>query len=669
MIIGTKPLLIFFLIAGLVLIVGSLSHAYGHANLISSDPPKGAVLKSAPERITLTFSEELEPSFSTVYVLDSSQNRVDNGDVVFSKDRRSMSVTLPELKEGVYTVVWRALSAVDGHITAGFFPITIGNVSLPSQQLQEGASNVAEVPSQPTPWEVLLRWFTFASQTALMGSIAFQFLIWRPCVRRIRSIGFENVWDDTKSFRTPQYISFTIVAATTVTWLIWHVYTVSPSSLNLETFSRVLLDTRFGNIWILRITILGIIASILYVYARSEGKEGFPASLLMVATGALLLTTSLNSHSAAATQSGILPIVSDWVHLLGASFWLGGLLQMVITISSLYRSEKSREWIANLLAVLIPRFSLLAIASIAAIGITGFFAAYILLKNFEALLSTSYGVTLILKLILIIPMILLGALSQFKIHSALIRTFSLKAAGNFLRSIKIEAILGAAVLLTVGLLTSTPPPLTYVAQTQNQLPTQTQHQNQQLVFTGVVDDVRIELEINPGYVGVNNFTVRLSDRWSGEALPDIKSVLLKFTFKDQDIGTARTVAKLAGEGVYTVAGGYLSLPGRWDVLVHIRREKSYDVMKNFEVVVARSPNASTQSQAMSWPVAATTQADPFFSNLLLTSSVALLVIAGLFLRLAWRKSQLSWRAVMKEYSASLNSGVRRQAEDEKGGID
>lgn len=151
MIIGTKPLLIFFLIAGLVLIVGSLSHAYGHAYLISSDPPQGAVLKSAPERITLTFSEELEPSFSTVYVLDSSQNRVDNGDVVFSKDRRSMSVTLPELKEGVYTVVWRALSAVDGHITAGFFPIAIGNVSLPSQQLQEGASNVAEVPSQPTP--------------------------------------------------------------------------------------------------------------------------------------------------------------------------------------------------------------------------------------------------------------------------------------------------------------------------------------------------------------------------------------------------------------------------------------------------------------------------------------------------------------------------------------
>jgi multisubunit Na+/H+ antiporter MnhC subunit len=71
---------------------------------------------------------------------------------------------------------------------------------------------------------------------------------------------------------------------------------------------------------------------------------------------------------------------------------------------------------------------------------------------------------------------------------------------------------------------------------------------------------------------------------------------------------------------------------------------------------------------MSRPVATTTQADPFFSNLLLTSSVALLGIAGLFLRLAWRKSQLSWRAMMKEYQASLNSGVRRQAEDEKGVI-
>src|SRR5262245_8711685 len=40
-----------------------------------------------------------------------------------------LTVSLHSLNEGVYTVTWKAVSAVDGHQTVGTFPFAVGNVT------------------------------------------------------------------------------------------------------------------------------------------------------------------------------------------------------------------------------------------------------------------------------------------------------------------------------------------------------------------------------------------------------------------------------------------------------------------------------------------------------------------------------------------------------------
>ena len=100
--------------------------AHAHANLDSADPAPDSVLEEAPTRVVIRFTEPLEPSFSEIRVLDSSGARVDNGDsVVDANNPVVMSVSLPPLEDGTYTVGWKNVSTVDGHRVRGSFIFSV----------------------------------------------------------------------------------------------------------------------------------------------------------------------------------------------------------------------------------------------------------------------------------------------------------------------------------------------------------------------------------------------------------------------------------------------------------------------------------------------------------------------------------------------------------------
>ena len=96
-----------------------------HAVLVRSIPAARAVLSHPPDRVQLWFSERLEPAFSTVTVWSAAGAQVDRRDAsVGQDDPKRLSVTLPALEPGTYTVRSRILS-VDGHIVEATFPFTV----------------------------------------------------------------------------------------------------------------------------------------------------------------------------------------------------------------------------------------------------------------------------------------------------------------------------------------------------------------------------------------------------------------------------------------------------------------------------------------------------------------------------------------------------------------
>jgi len=96
--------------------------AGAHAFLDHADPRVGSVAGTAPEEVTLWFTQDLEPAFSTVTVTDGSGRRVDAG----SANIRGNVVRIPlrPVGAGTYKVTWHALS-VDTHTTEGAFTFRV----------------------------------------------------------------------------------------------------------------------------------------------------------------------------------------------------------------------------------------------------------------------------------------------------------------------------------------------------------------------------------------------------------------------------------------------------------------------------------------------------------------------------------------------------------------
>ncbi|HEY3179020.1 MAG TPA: copper resistance CopC family protein [Casimicrobiaceae bacterium] len=114
-----------------VLLVTSLaaciacSTVRAHAFLDHAAPAVGSTVRTPPAQVRLWFTQQLEPAFSTVRVLDRSGRRVDRGDAkVDAGNATVLQVSVPTLAPGRYRVVWRVLS-VDTHVTEGDFTFDV----------------------------------------------------------------------------------------------------------------------------------------------------------------------------------------------------------------------------------------------------------------------------------------------------------------------------------------------------------------------------------------------------------------------------------------------------------------------------------------------------------------------------------------------------------------
>lgn len=97
--------------------------AYAHAFLDHASPLVGSTVGAAPREVTLSFTQNLEPSFSRMEVTDSSGARVDQGRAQVSGS--TMRIGLKPVGAGTYRVRWHVLS-VDTHTTQGSFSFHVG---------------------------------------------------------------------------------------------------------------------------------------------------------------------------------------------------------------------------------------------------------------------------------------------------------------------------------------------------------------------------------------------------------------------------------------------------------------------------------------------------------------------------------------------------------------
>jgi methionine-rich copper-binding protein CopC len=108
----------------LALMVAAVPPALAHAHPMVMNPAPDSA-GPVPNSITITFSEAIEPKFSSIQLTDEKGKSVDSeASRPKSDDPKTLILAVPKLAAGTYIVHW-ANVAVDGHRLEGSYKFTV----------------------------------------------------------------------------------------------------------------------------------------------------------------------------------------------------------------------------------------------------------------------------------------------------------------------------------------------------------------------------------------------------------------------------------------------------------------------------------------------------------------------------------------------------------------
>ena len=581
---GLVPVLL-VVVALWVSVATQMEPAFGHANQARSEPSPDSVLETAPMRVAVWFTEPIEPGLSDIRVLDSQGSRVDDGEsLVDSADGTAMSVGLQPLPDGTYTVAWKNVSTVDGHLVRGSFLFSVG---------EPISGTPAEAPSSPllqSPAEPVLRWLVLLSVLAMVGGLTFDLLVSRPVLfarqadQQLRNLGSRLA---ARSQGLLWLATAVFIAASVAQLLLQTSAARDVSILGVLPGPAwsMLTDTEWGRIWTWRFFMgIGFAVSVaaMAVAARRAAADEAARSHIVLRLlalglgGAALWTLSLTSHGAATAGIRWEALVVDYVHLVPAAFWVGALFHFALGIPLVLRSLTPEQRTACLSAM-VPRFTVVAALSVVVLILTGIFSAWAQVNILPAL-DTPYGLTLVVKLAIVIPLLGLGAINLFWVRPRLSRN---DHAGRWLKRFVIgEAVLAVLVVASVGVLTSLEPARQVAGREGKGV-------SDSLMFRDTVEGTGMVLEIDPGRVGPNRLVVSLEDRL-GAPINDASDVSVLLTYIGADLGEGEVSAVPAGDGSYALEQSLISIAGVWQAELTVRRPDAFDARTAFRFEAASS---------------------------------------------------------------------------------
>jgi copper transport protein len=482
-----------------------------------------------------------------------------------------MTVSLRSLKDGVYTVTWKVVSSIDGHQTVGTYPFAVGNAN---------ADEVKAIQQSSTarlPFSALLSKFLMLAALALLaGQDLFIALIWEPLQESNRNdLITPPVWK--KLYR----LALIGVLISIGIGVLSQAGQTAGNELSVPwdpELGRILTGTRLGLIWLARIALA---LTAVWLAAKDESPIKDWGSLFV--NLAFLFTVSLTSH-AATEPKPFLPVLGDWVHLIGMTFWLGGIVYLFTAIRELRQQNDPLH--AKLIFLLTRQFSANAVVIVVIIGITGLYSAYLRVGDWSALLTSLYGHVLLVKQAFVAGLLVIAATNLLIISPRLNRE-RLRGAANsglislFGKILIVDLTFAALLLASVSF-------LTYVPSAKIAAPANTD-------FTSIkqADDLKVELDISPARVGQNEFMLMLISP-DGQPVYAAREVLLRFTSSQANIPPSELQLIGDGSGMFMAKGAHLSFPGKWKVQAVVRREDKFDVYANFDLTL-RPPGTIDKS--------------------------------------------------------------------------
>lgn len=566
------------------LLLASAAPASAHAALRGSDPADGAVLKSSPGSVTLTFTESVGLLDDSFRVYDPTNHRVTTGGPGHGPGGADTArITFPKrLGTGTFTVAWRVVSA-DSHPVSGALTFSVGEPSATTAAVPVGP---VENPATSSLYDIG-RYVAYLAVALLLGGIAFLALCRPPDPAPLRG-PIRTAW-------------WTLLAATLFLFLLRSPYeegTSPAAAFDLSALGRTATG-RPGLVLVARVALLAVTAGLYAVLVRRRADRFRPSSRpFLVTTGVLAVALALTWATAEHASAGIqvpMAITSSVLHLLAMSLWLGGLTALLTLLR--------RIDAGSLPAAVVTRFSRVAFASVTVLVVTGVYQSWRGLGSWQALTGTAYGRLLLLKIAAVI--LLLAAASQSRRWTARLAGTPATAAvtardrvpqtvgappeatppaapepdpapdhRGLRRSVLAEVAVGVAVLVVTTILTGTLPGRAAAEAADQGTGGVTAGGIPAAAVAMVPFDVgtpnghgKVQITLDPGRVGANSVQAVVFGPDDGiSAVPELR---LSFTLAAQKIGPLP--AALTDRGGYWATDAVnLPIPGEWTMNLTVR---------------------------------------------------------------------------------------------------
>ena len=409
----------------------------------------------------------------------------------------------------------------------------VAPVALAQEALDDTSTSGASTESVTSTYDAVLKAVLIISQVALIGLI-FNHLILQRSLRhnkrpRENSIG---QFVSASSYHSSRKLTiFLLISCISIIVFSTGIILLSSYELaqnlefDLSSAFWIVYSTSVGDVWMLRIVtsfvIIGILISYRIIISRNiinnkkkklnqgpghvQDQDHYQNAIIygkldrillvsiLVLSSFNLYSNSMVSHSNSLDYFSSLAVSVDWIHFMSVSIWIGGLFYLTAlftkrnfitkdhnnNIDSNVVSPTSEESVLKQMTQGLMYFSFIAVTAISVIGITGLYLAFVHLQNLSFLLTSVYGLILVIKLSFAFPMIFIGRYNQVKIYNyaKLISSSNINIRRNagthpdldikpnsivFLRkikkSLKIESMLGISVLIAASFLSVTSPP-------------------------------------------------------------------------------------------------------------------------------------------------------------------------------------------------------------------
>lgn len=499
------------IILALCLFVVIPQTASAHASLIQATPSENSHLKKAPEKVTLTFNERLQEELYYIKVYNAQGKLVSDKKTILSKDHTKLSVGLKKLTKGTYTVSYHVISA-DSHPVGFSYIFDVGKES----KLLEKPS-AAPTGHQHGGYASLLYGLYELFFLAFAGWILIGVI--KPQLKQKQKAEWYHA------------VKFFFVISALIVSLSDSFNAISDTSGN--PWIAYLFHTQLGMVNGLRV-LLVIIGIVLLQRWRVLDALWYLSYIIVEA---------VNGH-ASVFHPVPLTLTLDVVHLITASFWVGGLVYLLFHYKGQLKSYLSF-------------FSKGAFTSLLILVVTGFMMTIIFSPHLLEVFKMGWGQLLVLKVVLVLLVFLVAAIVRKRLQTV--------NPHSFRTWIKIDSLLMLGILIIVGAFTHLSP-----------FPT-----NQPVYWKTEKHGYTIVATLNPTNPGTTQ-TLQVAVKGGKRQVENVDVTLRDLDKKNLSpfhlpvkVGKSRSKNETKVK-YYAAHGAYLTFPGTWEIKLTI-----YDQNDNY----------------------------------------------------------------------------------------